>query len=182
MPAPRRLNFRVIKKLSAKLRDGCTVESACAMISVTPRSYYKWRSRGKREIARMESEGEETPHKDEAIFVTLLQETSRAQAGANIHYDGVIKDAAENDWRAALAWKEKSPVSDWNILARKRNKAGGHVVENMLASSTIITPKARRLFSRRMATDPVASEAAAYLQGVLDAVIEECGDDEEGES
>lgn len=190
------LNHKLIEKLCTVLRQGTAITSACAIAGIGKSSYFKWEGRGLREIARLDALEEDTPAEGEAIYVDFAEAVARARATANFNLDRVIKTAATGtpgrlatkdrpaqeavapDFRAALAWKQSSVASDWNQYSRARNKSGKHVIDSMLESSGSVTPKITRMFARRMATDRRASEAAAYLQEILDEIIEEYGGDE----
>lgn len=71
-----------IKRICTALRSGAFIRNAAQMGGVTEACYYKWRRRGEAELARIE-DGEE-PLESEAIYVTFVEESTRAIAQAEM--------------------------------------------------------------------------------------------------
>ena len=112
------------------LRRGVSIEGACDLANVSARIFYKWRNRGEDELQRVE-EGHRScrVRKREKPFVQFFRETTRAIAESEKELVKNIKDAAPDDWRAAIALLERRFPERWSKRTNVDITSGGEPVE-----------------------------------------------------
>lgn len=94
MGRPSKLTDELTDQLAAIFREGQTsIESACALVGITGRTFHKWMKRGQ---------------EDDPEYVQFVQTIEKARAQAVQGYLGVIKNAADSGtWQAAAWWLER---------------------------------------------------------------------------
>lgn len=98
----------VITDLTEALADGCSVEAACHIAGIAPRTFYNWMTRAEDELARLDELAQRArlspdaepprPRPSEEPFVQLLQTVTRARAGAQREMTRVLMKVAKGGY------------------------------------------------------------------------------------
>lgn len=109
---PTKLSEEVIERIVGALANAATYEVAAARAGVNRTTLQRWRSRGRREIERIESGFEPDP--DETIYAKLVQNMAWAEAAWEVRDLIIIGEAAKKSWQAA-AWRlERRRPERWS--------------------------------------------------------------------
>ncbi len=110
---PKLLAPEVREQLLAAVRAGTYLKQAAQAAGISKSTFYAWLEKGRQPGARQE-------------YRDFLDALTRAEAEAEVHAVGVIRDAMAHDWRAAVAYLERHPEG-WRRRQRVEHTARDEV-------------------------------------------------------
>lgn len=112
MGAPTKCTEELIEEVSNLLQMGNYVQTACAVVGISERTFYNWRNWAEEELERREAGEKPDPSKD--IFISFLQAVTRASAKAEAAAVVAIRRGfTDGDWRAAVEFLERRHPGRW---------------------------------------------------------------------
>jgi hypothetical protein len=93
MPAYRLYSTEVGDELNNLLALGCSIADACAQVGITDRTFYHWRSEGRKQVKRLEDDPSVLLNENERALVQFFQSSIRAQGRAKVAAVGAIRTA-----------------------------------------------------------------------------------------
>ena len=134
---PRRLSPTILSDLVQVLADGNYIATACQYVGIGESTFYEWRARGQSEVERLAMQGldgesmayeacsgdavealdrcPEPFDPDEWPFVVFSYQTERARARAEVDTLRLISKAADNSWRAAAWFLERTKPERYGL-------------------------------------------------------------------
>lgn len=134
---PRRLSPRILSELVQVLADGNYTATACQYVGIGESTFYEWRERGQREVERLDLQGldgealaleaccgdvvealgrcPEPFDPEEWVFVVFRYQTERARSRAEVKTLKLIRNAADNSWRAAAWFLERTKPERYGL-------------------------------------------------------------------
>jgi hypothetical protein len=97
----------VRKRIALAVESGSSYAAAAEFASVTDRTMRSWLARGRAE------QDARKPDRTERCYVLLLEAVELASARAEVRAAATITRAAQEDWRAALAFLERRSPAEW---------------------------------------------------------------------
>lgn len=140
--AKSKLTSEVGDAIVSALEEGNYAKTAAEAAGVDESTYYKWLKRGEDELARVEEGRGRSVRKSEETFVQFFQSVTRARGNAEASAVEKIKDAGEEDWRAAAWFLERRYSSRWantqrvEVQVREELEAALDKLEASLDSDT----------------------------------------------
>lgn len=95
-----------IQQLLTALRSGVDLDTACHFAALSNAQVYRWLERGKVESERIEAGS--TARESEAEFLQFWDELKKARADAIVRNVSTIQKAAQDTWKAAAWWLERT--------------------------------------------------------------------------
>jgi hypothetical protein len=102
---------KLIQDFCKVLEAGNFITAALDFVGISYKAYAEWLRRGQEEIDR-QLEGKK-PRAKEAIFAEFVAQVQRAKASAEVRSVMIINKAAQEDWRAAAWYLERSQAETW---------------------------------------------------------------------
>lgn len=91
---PPTITPEIVAEFARFLRAGNFFETVCDFLGVERATAKEWMRRGKRELVRMEREGEETPAERETLYVEFLLGNREAVSASEMHDLAIIGQVA----------------------------------------------------------------------------------------
>jgi len=123
MARPSQLDEDMIKELCRYLREGTTIKTAATLAGVSESGYHRWQKRGREEIERVAESPRRSVRKSERIYVDFVKCTTRARRKAIRKRVENVRNAGEEDWRAAAWMLERMDSESWT--KKQRHEVSG---------------------------------------------------------
>ncbi len=103
------------------IAEGHYARAVCKANGITEAIYYKWLEIGRNEKERMERTGDEKPLPDKKIYFDFFEAITRAEGQGEIRAVKALRNAFDEDWRAAAHYLERRFVNRWGRQVRQTN-------------------------------------------------------------
>ncbi|MDL1924345.1 hypothetical protein FBQ95_17210 [Chloroflexi bacterium CFX3] len=108
-----KLTLQLIADLEVVLQTGTSVRDACAYVGISEQSFFYWLKQGKRLLENGYKPKLNGASGRNAMFLTFAERVERARAVPRVEAIALIRKAFQDDWRAALAFLERSDPENW---------------------------------------------------------------------
>jgi hypothetical protein len=122
---PSKLTKARTTRLVALVRQGCPVDSACALVGIHRDTFYAWLRRG-RDAGDRRARGEQADA-TETAYLEFADALGAARAAAEADAVAVIWEATQRDWRAAAWFLEHAFPDRWGRQGRATVDVVHHV-------------------------------------------------------
>lgn len=109
---------KVLSRLEQALKAGVTRKAAATYAGISEASFYSYL-----ETAEADQENGKT----DTPYLEFLEVVTRAEAEAEIHAVGTIRNAMATDWRAAAFFLERRKKDEWGRQDRFEMKHEGQI-------------------------------------------------------
>ena len=136
---PTKLTDELQDALVEKLREGNYIETACALVGITDRTYYRWIERAEDELERVAKNPRRRIQKSEEPFIQFRQAVKKARAEAESEAVTAIRQEGKKTWTAYAWWLERSFPDRWGRKDRHEHTGpdGEAIVVKVLKGVTV---------------------------------------------
>lgn len=136
MSRPTKLTPELITKVAGVIKGGAYPSKAAVACGLSEATYYAYMARGRAEMARMAENNQSRPKASERLAVEFLEAVEQASAEIqSVMANRIVTAAMEGDWKAALAYLERTNREEWGRVNRTEltGKDGGAIQQEVKA-------------------------------------------------
>lgn len=134
MGRPTKLTPQLTERIAMLIKGGAYPTKAAVAAGLSEASYFAYMARGRAEQERMAEQSSTRPKASERPYIDFLEAVEQASAEIQaIMANKIVTAAQAGDWKAALAYLERTNREEWGRVTRTEltGAAGGPVKQEV---------------------------------------------------